>query len=60
MPELPSDILGRQLLNEGVVHLVPLIEVIVEPGISSDQSKLGYNYTVEFVDSRTIQIVIEW
>ena len=39
---------------------MPLLEVIVEPGESSEPSKLNYNYTVEFVDSRTIEIVIVW
>jgi len=40
--------------------MVPLIEVFVEPGDSSDPSKLGFNYTVEFADSRTIELAIVW
>ena len=34
----------------------PWVEVKVTPGEDSDESKLGYNHTVEFVDSKTIQI----
>ena len=42
------------------MRLLPLIEVTVEPGESSDISKLEFSYKIAFVDSRTIEVVLLW
>ena len=60
VPKLHTISDGRMLLNQGLYELVPLIEVTLEPGESSDPSKLNFNYTVEFADSRSIEIEIKW
>ena len=38
----------------------PFIEVRVEAGEYSDASKLGFSYSVDFVDAQTIEINISW
>ena len=42
------------------VEEVNFIQVYVEPGESSDTSKLGFDYTVEFTGPRTIEIKVVW
>ena len=39
---------------------INFIEVYVEPGESSDPSKLGFDYTMDFVNNKTIKMEIFW
>ena len=39
---------------------VKFIDVYVEPGESSDPAKLGFDYKIEFVSNKTIDITIDW
>ena len=40
--------------------MVPFIDVYVEPGEASDPSKLTFNYTLGFKDSRSIELEVAW
>ena len=58
LPKYESD--GRILQAAGPFEMINLIEVQVEAGDSSDTSMLGYSYTADFTDSRTIEINVVW
>ena len=61
---VPRQPLSRRDLQTSVTiddaEQVKFIEVYVEPGESSDPSKLGFDYTMDFVSNTTIQIEIFW
>lgn len=42
------------------IEQVNFIEVLVEPSEMSDPSKLGFEYALDFVSNRTIEITISW
>ena len=54
---------GRDLQSVYVIdgiQQVNFIDVYVLPDEDSEVDKLGFDYTIEFVDSQTIEIVIVW
>jgi len=42
------------------MKMVPFIDVQVIAGANSDPTKLGFDYSIEFVDSKTIEIKLNW
>ena len=42
------------------VEQVNFVQVYVEAGYDSDESKLGFDYDVYFTDSTTIEVKVTW
>ena len=60
VPEVPSQAPKRILKNVGLMKVLPFVEIKVLSGEQSDPSKLTFDYRIEFIDSKTIEIEIEW
>ena len=54
----------RRMLQTSItvadVEHVKFIDVFVEPGENSDPEKLGFDYSLDFVNDKTIDITIKW
>ena len=58
--EFPGDITDKIVGRALIGTEKPWVEVAVIPGEYSDPSKLGFNHTVQFVDSQIMEIKISF